>query len=184
MEKTRFFQVEYVAQMAEQGQPVANYLILTRECSKSLNKTSKNGAQNGKSAHRRAVLSRPDGGGKRAGIWSNVARRLCLRGIPASPRGEAVGVSRLMRRHLKVAVQFWQCCFLPPAHTKSLKNRRAGCTIPLLYKAAFAALLPTNFAAPYRGPAQGGKGRAAAGFCAPPRRKRRNQPWKNGPATF
>ena len=61
MEKTRFFQVEYVAQMAEQGQPVANYLILTRECSKSLNKTSKNGAQNGKSAHRRAVLSRPDG---------------------------------------------------------------------------------------------------------------------------
>ena len=61
MEKTRLFQVEYVAQMAKQEQSVANYLILTRECSKSLNKTSKNGAQNGKSAHRRAVLSRPEG---------------------------------------------------------------------------------------------------------------------------
>ncbi len=184
MEKTRFFQVEYVAQMAEQGQSVANYLILTRECSKSLNKTSKKWCAERKISPQKGSFVPPEWGGKRAAIWSDVARWLCQRGIPASPRGEAVGVSRLMRWHLTAAVQFRQCCFLPPAHTKSLKNRRAGCTIPLLYKAAFAALLPTNFAAPYRGPAQGGKGRAAAGFCAPPRRKRRNQPWKNGPAIF
>ena len=97
--------------------------------------------------------------------------------LSAPPRGEgsACAVSWLPLKEKAF------CC---PAHTKSLKNRRAGCTIPLLYKAALGCLTADNFAASYRGPAQGGKGRAAAGFCAPPRRKRRNQPWKNGPAIF
>ena len=94
--------------MAKQEQPVANYLILTRECSKSLNKTSKNGAQNGKSAHRRAVLSRPEGEKNGLDMENCCAKpcgcggvpcggtafcfpprgRLCLRGILASPWGE------------------------------------------------------------------------------------------------
>ena len=169
--------------MAKREQPVVNYLILTRECSKSLNKTSKNGVQNGKSAHRRAVLSRPEG--EKNGLdMENCCGKLCgCEGFPAAarlsapPRGEgsACAVSWLPLKEKAF------CC---PAHTKSLKNRRAGCTIPLLYKAALGCLTADNFAASYRGPAQGGKGRAAAGFCAPPRRKRRNQPWKNGPAIF
>lgn len=170
--------------MAKREQPVANYLILTRECSKSLNKTSKNGAQNGKSAHRRAVLSRPEG--EKNGLdMENCCGKLC--GCGGVPCGGTAFCSPLEGKALPArypGFPFEEKAFCCPAHTKSLKKRRAGCTIPLLYKAALGCLTADNFAAPYRGPAQGGKGRAAAGFCAPPRRKRRNQPWKNGPAIF
>ena len=34
--------------------------------------------------------------------------RLCLRGIPASPRGEAIGDGRWMRRHFPFAVGLWR----------------------------------------------------------------------------
>ena len=133
--------------MAKREQPVANYLILTRECSKSLNKTSKNGAQNGKSAHRRAVLSRPEG--EKNGLnMENCCENPCgCGGVPCGGTAFCRGFCFPLRGRLclhGILASLEEKAFCCPAHTKSLKKRRAGCTIPLLYKAAFAALLPTT----------------------------------------